>query len=70
MSETCCQCQCRFKKEIKTGVKKVYQWAYRNPGQRHWKSAHSLLTSNEAQEYFGHIELMKISGPYTVTYAE
>lgn len=47
-------------------IKKVFQWAYRNNYDEHWKVARRLLTEREVNQIFDDCDLVKISGPYDV----
>lgn len=48
-------------------VKTVYQWRYKNEEQRHWKVAKSLLSKDEAEEYFIGCEIEEHAGPFRVS---
>lgn len=47
-------------------VRIVYEWRYRNFGNAHWKTAHSLLTKKEAMNYYTGCEIEKHAGPFRV----
>lgn len=44
-------------------TKKVSLWRYRNAGQSHWKVAKSLLTREEAAQYFADCDGIEPYGP-------
>lgn len=46
-------------------LKQVYQWRYKNTEQVHWKVAKSLLTKEEAVDYFD-CEIAPVAGPFEV----
>ncbi len=47
-------------------MKKVYQWRYKNADQKHWKVAKSLLTRQEADDYFLGCSIEQHAGPFEV----
>lgn len=51
-------------KRIKT--MQVYQWAYKNFYDEHWKMARRLLNEKDAHNIFDDCELVKIAGPFEV----